>query len=115
METLREDLLRSILSVFNILYDDRDYIRGFSKSLGDPTFDHAEPYIRAALEDFELSKKTVNPLDSDRRIWGAFDALFPSAPNNWVEPLKDVLRETYWFFEYYTLSSYPVVRGRRIW
>ena len=36
-----------------------------------------------------------------------------SAPNDWVERLREVLRSTSWLFEHYTLARYPVIRGRR--
>jgi len=37
------------------------------------------------------------------------------ASNEWVEPFREIIRETSWLFEHYTLSRYPTVRGRRIW
>ena len=38
-----------------------------------------------------------------------------SAPDDWVERLREVLRSTSWLFEHYTLARYPVIRGRRVW
>ena len=35
--------------------------------------------------------------------------------NKWVEGFREIIRETSWLFEHYTLSRHPVVRGRRIW
>jgi len=35
--------------------------------------------------------------------------------NKWVEAFREMVRETSWLFEHYTLSRYPMVRGRRIW
>jgi len=35
--------------------------------------------------------------------------------NERVEAFRGMVRETSWLFEHYTLSRYPMVRGRRIW
>lgn len=84
----------------------------------------AERYARAifnAQQCVELAMKAaltmhnvVFVLEHDVSPYFASEVI-TSAPNNWIEPLKEVLRETYWLFEHYTLSRYPVVRGRRVW
>ncbi|MBS7611985.1 hypothetical protein KEJ27_07280 [Candidatus Bathyarchaeota archaeon] len=126
-EALKEDLLRNILGAFNILYGSGDCIRSLSKSLGDPTFDQAESYIRGALEDFKLSKEAVDPLDKDRRIREAFDALFHAAriasmvylstevtrwgivrrmlPNPYVEKFEQIIEKLH--IEYFYRGNYP--------
>ena len=38
-----------------------------------------------------------------------------SVSNKWVKSFREIIRETSWLFEHYTLSRYPMVRGRRIW
>ncbi len=84
----------------------------------------AERYARAIFNSqqcVELAMKSaltmhgvVLVLEHDVSPYFASEVI-TSASSNWVEPLKEVLRETYWLFEHYTLARYPVVRGRRIW
>jgi len=38
-----------------------------------------------------------------------------SVSNKWVKSFREIIREASWLFEHYTLSRYPMVRGRRIW
>lgn len=36
-------------------------------------------------------------------------------PEEWVESLREIVRTTAWLFEHYTLTRYPMIRGRKIW
>lgn len=36
-------------------------------------------------------------------------------PNSWLEVFREIVRKTAWLFEHYTLTRYPMIRGRRIW
>lgn len=36
-------------------------------------------------------------------------------PEEWVESFREIVRTTAWLFEHYTLTRYPMIRGRKIW
>ena len=75
----KRDLLRSILGSFRLLYGEGRYLLEYAKYLGDPTFEEARASLKAALDYFELSKRTEDPLVKDRHLRVAFDALFHAA------------------------------------
>ena len=75
----KRDLLRSILGSFRLLYGEGRYLLEYAKYLGDPTFEEARASLKAALDYFELSKRTEDPLVRDRHLRVAFDTLFHAA------------------------------------
>ncbi|MHA1593102.1 MAG: hypothetical protein ACTSXJ_00500 [Candidatus Baldrarchaeia archaeon] len=77
--TPNEKLLRGVLGSFRILYGDGRYLLAFAKRLGDPTFDEAMPLLRVAALLLKLALETKEPLDRDRLIRDAFDALLHAA------------------------------------
>jgi hypothetical protein len=75
----KHDLLRSILGSFRLLYGEGRYLLEYAKYLGDPTFEEARASLKAALDYFELSKRTEDPLVRDRHLRVAFNTLFHAA------------------------------------
>jgi hypothetical protein len=75
----KEDLLRGVLGSFRLLHGDGRFLLGYARQLGDPSFEEAKASLRAALDYFELSKRTDNNLVKERHIREAFDALFHAA------------------------------------
>jgi len=75
----KRDLLRSILGSFRLLYGEGRYLFEYAKYLGDPTFEEARASLKAALDYFELSKRTEDPLVRDRHLRVAFNTLFHAA------------------------------------
>jgi len=78
-EAIGESLLRGVLGSFRILYGDGSYLAELAKRLGDPSFEEARASLKAALDYFELSKRTEDDLVRDRHVRAAFDALFHAA------------------------------------
>ena len=78
-EAVGESLLRGVLGSFRILYGDGSYLAELAKRLGDPSFEEARASLKAALDYFELSKRTGDELVRDRHVRAAFDALFHAA------------------------------------
>jgi hypothetical protein len=78
-EAVGESLLRGVLGSSRILYGDGSYLAELAKRLGDPSFEEARASLKAALDYFELSKRTEDDLVRDRHVRAAFDALFHAA------------------------------------
>jgi hypothetical protein len=78
-EAVGGSLLRGVLGSFKILYGDGSYLAELAKRLGDPSFEEARASLKAALDYFELSKRTGDELVRDRHVRAAFDALFHAA------------------------------------
>ena len=78
-EAVGESLLRGVLGSSRILYGDGSYLAELAKQLGDPSFEEARASLKAALDYFELSKRTEDDLVRDRHVRAAFDALFHAA------------------------------------
>ena len=78
-KTPRQDLLRSILGAFKVLYGNGKYLLEYVKTLTDPTFDEARSSLRIAFSLMKLAFETKNQLDKDRSIREAFDSLFHAA------------------------------------
>lgn len=76
---LREDLIRSILGAFNVLYGSGKHLLEYAKVLGDPTFDEARAMLRIARRILNLAKEVAEPLERDRLFREAFDSLFHAA------------------------------------
>jgi len=76
---LKEGFLRGVLGSFRILYGDGRYLLEYAGRLGDPTFEEARSSLRVASMLLKLALETENPLDRDRLIREAFDALFHAA------------------------------------
>jgi hypothetical protein len=74
-----EGLLRGVLGSFRLLYGDGRFLLGYARLLGDPSFEEARASLRAALDYFELSKRTGDSLVKERHVREAFDALFHAA------------------------------------
>lgn len=75
----RQDLIRSVLGAFKILYGDGRFLLKYAEVLGDPTFDEAKSSLRVASLIMKLALETENQLDRDRLIREAFDSLFHAA------------------------------------
>jgi len=76
---INKSLLRGVLGSFKILYGNGEYLLRYAKELGDPTLEEAWSSLRVASSLLDLALKTVEPLDRDRLIREAFDALFHAA------------------------------------
>ena len=73
---INKSLLIGVLGSFKILYGNGEHLLRYAKELGDPTLEEAWSSLRVASSLLDLALKTVEPLDRDRLIREAFDALF---------------------------------------
>lgn len=78
-DRLRENLARSVLGAFNVLYGSGEHVLEYAKMLGDPSFDEAEATLRVARRVFGIAKEVAEPLERDRLVREAFDMLFHAA------------------------------------
>lgn len=66
--------------------------------------------MKAALTMYGISQL----LSHDAVLYFASEVV-TRVPNSWLEAFREIVRKTAWLFEHYTLSRYPMIRGRRIW
>ena len=78
-QELREELVRSVLGAFNILYGNGRYILEYARRLSDPTYEEARAALRAARDYLELALRAGDALLRDRHFREAFDSLFHAA------------------------------------
>ena len=68
-----------MLGSFRTLYGDGRFLLELARHLGDPTFEGARASLRAALDYFELSKRTGDDLVRERHVGEDFDLLLHAA------------------------------------
>ncbi|MGC9202703.1 MAG: hypothetical protein ACP5HX_08565 [Thermoproteota archaeon] len=72
----KEELLKSILGSFNILYGDGRYLLEWIKTIKGLTFEEAKSSLKVASLLINLASETSNPLDKDLLIREAFESIF---------------------------------------
>ena len=114
-----------------------DYGSSISDELAESQLEEATISIQAAEDDLKAGRYSRAVFDSQQCIELAMKAsltmhgviqllehdvmpyfaseVITRVSNKWVEAFREIVRETSWLFEHYTLSRYPMVRGRRIW